>query len=235
MPRLDQFFKVYGLSRRTFFAHLKAGDIKLNGQVVTDFHTTVTLPKDRVMLKGELLRVSMARLVYKFFKPKGVITTMDDPKQRQTIKPYLDALKGAVFPVGRLDRESTGLLLLTNDGFLAEKLMHPRYKLKKFYTVGLDRVLQKKDFMRLESGIMLEDGPVLLDDIFYRENTLHVVISEGRNRVIRRMFALLGYVVKHLKRYQVGPIQLGDLGSESSKLLSAKELLKLDESLPDLD
>ncbi|MEK9657981.1 MAG: pseudouridine synthase [bacterium] len=227
--KISQYFKYYGLSRRAFLKALNEKRIKVNGLVIQDMSFEVVPEKDIILCDSKKVRVRLNQRVYKFYKPRGIITTLNDPKQRATIQPFLKTLDTPVFPIGRLDRQSTGLLLLTNDGFLAEKVMHPRFEVKKYYRVTLDAVIQKSDILRLQSGVMLEDGPVFFDSVTFSKHSLDVVMTQGRYRVIRRVFAVLGYQVLSLKRYQIGPLQLGTMSPGEIVPLKGIELRQLEQ------
>lgn len=167
-------------------------------------------------------------IVYKFNKPKGVITTMDDPKNRSCIAPFLARVPDKVSPVGRLDRDTSGLMLLTNDGVLANQIMHPSFQLSKTYQVGLLSKLTKLDAKRLIDGFFLEDGPVAFDEVgLWDTHTCEVRLSVGRNRIVKRAFDFIGNKVVSLKRLAVGPVLLGTLKSGEVSQLSPSELTAL--------
>ena len=221
--RLDQLFKIKGYSRRQYFALIQASSIRVNTRVVSSMTEQVDLSRDRIFLNGKRQFLSVKTVVYKFHKPKDVISTMQDPKGRRSVVDFLNTLEESVFPVGRLDRATSGLLLFTNDGALVEKLLHPRYSCVKKYRLTLSKSLTKNDFLRLQEGIMLEDGPVFLKQLTYEGKFIDLSISEGRNRVIRRLFSTLGYEVVQLKRYAFAGIEMGDLKLGSFSKLSLRE------------
>lgn len=165
-------------------------------------------------------------------KPKDFITTMDDPQERKTVMQLIaGACKERVYPVGRLDRNTTGLLVLTNDGELAEKLTHPSNRISKVYQVELDRPLDRADFNTIaEGGIVLEDGPVKVDEIAYSEGSKKVLgleIHEGRNRIVRRIFEHLGYEVEKLDRTMYAGLTKKDLPRSNWRFLTEKEIVRL--------
>jgi 23S rRNA pseudouridine2605 synthase len=190
-------------SRREADALIAAGLVMVNGQVVTEMGFMVQ-SKDVVRYGGETIRSE--KPVYLLLnKPKGFITTTDDPKARKTVMDLVaGACKERIFPVGRLDRPTTGLLLFTNDGDLAEKLMHPSHRVKKIYEVVLDKNLSTSDFDKIVRGVTLEDGLAEVDKLSYVEgktrNHLGIEIHIGRNRIVRRIFESLGYEVVKLDR-----------------------------------
>lgn len=178
---------------------IKAGVITVNGEVVSEMGYKVQ-PGDVVKYNNETLRGE--RLVYILLnKPKDFITTTDDPEERKTVMSLIaNAGKERVYPVGRLDRNTTGILLFTNDGDLARKLTHPSFEVQKVYQVELDRSLKSSDLDAIAEGIKLEDGFVKVDDIAFTtddKSILGVELHSGKNRIVRRLFEHLGYTVKN--------------------------------------
>lgn len=227
--RLNRFISLSGVcSRRDADDHILAGKITVNGEVVTTLGSKVIPGKDIVKFMGK--PITPEKKVYILMnKPKNHITTADDPEGRRTV---MDILKHAtherVFPVGRLDRNTTGLLLFTNDGDLAEKLTHPSHQVRKVYHVKLERCVLEEDLERLRKGIELEDGIAVADKISYVANKdcneIGVEIHSGKNRVVRRMFESLGYEVKYLDRVIFGPLTKKDLPRGKFRFLSDKEV-----------
>lgn len=189
-------------SRRDAVVLIKEGKVTVNGAQVLEPGLKVTM-EDEVQLNGQKL-VIQKNLVYILMnKPKGFITTTDDPKGRRTVMDMLENhIEERVFPIGRLDRNTTGLLLLTNDGALTQKLSHPKYEIKKVYKVTLDKNLSKIDFEKILGGLELEDGRIEVDQLEYLENKneIGLEIHSGKNRIVRRIFAALGYEVEKLDR-----------------------------------
>ncbi len=203
--RLNRFIALSGAcARREADNLIAAGRIQVNGKVVTEMATKVDSRVDEVLLDGKSLQPEP--LVYVLLnKPKNYITTASDPEGRRTVLELLrPKVTERVFPVGRLDRNTTGLLLLTNDGDLAEKLAHPAFEVPKLYHIKLERPVTRKDLDQLLEGIELEDGPIRADAIDWVANSqkyeVGVEIHSGRNRIVRRMFEHLGYTVKSLDR-----------------------------------
>ncbi len=202
--RLNKFIANAGIcSRREADELIQKGEIKVNGNVVTELGTKIT-PKDVVEYKDKV--VTGERKCYVLLnKPKDCVTTSDDPNGRLTV---MDLVKNAceerIYPVGRLDRNTTGVLLLTNDGDLASKLTHPQYVKKKIYHVWTDHDIAEDDMQRIADGIELEDGPIHADAISYANDTdknqAGIEIHSGRNRIVRRIFESLGYHVTKLDR-----------------------------------
>ncbi len=229
--RLNRYIANSGVcSRRDADELIAQGLVEVNGKVVTEMGYKVN-PGDVIRYDGGLLK--REKPVYLLLnKPKDFITTMDDPQERKTVMQLIaGACSERVYPVGRLDRNTTGLLLLTNDGELAEKLTHPSNKITKVYQVELNRPLDREDFNTIqEGGIMLEDGPVKVDDIAYSEGSKKVLgleIHEGRNRIVRRIFEHLGYDVERLDRTMYAGLTKKDLPRGNWRFLTEKEIIKL--------
>jgi len=229
--RLNRYIANSGVcSRRDADELISQGLVEVNGKVMTEMGYKVN-PGDVVRYDGgQLKREKMVYLLLN--KPKDFITTMDDPQERKTVMQLIaGACKERVYPVGRLDRNTTGLLLLTNDGALTEKLTHPSYKITKVYQVELDRALAKEDFNTIEAGnIVLEDGPVSVTEIAYGEGTKKVIgiqIHEGRNRIVRRIFEHLGYTVERLDRTMYAGLTKRDLPRGNWRMLTEKEIINL--------
>jgi 23S rRNA pseudouridine2605 synthase len=202
--RLNRFIANSGVcSRRDADEHIKNGMISVNGQVITDMGIKVSY-NDDVRFKNK--RLSAEKKVYILMnKPKGYVTTVEDPHADHTVLELIgDECSERVYPVGRLDKATTGVLLLTNDGDLAGKLTHPKYKRKKIYHVFLDRQVTKNDLFRLTEGIELDGLTVVADAVSYADpedkSQIGIEIHSGQNRVIRRMFETLGYKIKKLDR-----------------------------------
>ena len=202
--RLNKYLANAGVcSRREADDFITAGVVKVNGEIVTELGTKVKR-SDAVLFHDQL--VSIEKKVYILLnKPKDYVTTSDDPQNRKTV---MDLVKGAcrerIYPVGRLDRNTTGVLLLTNDGELATKLTHPQFLKKKIYHVFLDKNVSPTDMHQIASGIELEDGEIHADAIDYASETdrkqVGIEIHSGRNRIVRRIFEHLGYRVIKLDR-----------------------------------
>lgn len=226
--RLNKYLSTAGVcSRREADEHIVRGEVKVNGNVVTELGTKI-LFGDEVMLKDKV--VTPEHKVYVLLnKPKNCVTTTKDPQQRLTV---MDIIKRAcnerIFPVGRLDRNTTGVLLLTNDGELASKLTHPQYVKKKIYHVFTDRDVTEEDMQRMADGVELSDGPIHADAVSYVNDTdrdqVGIEIHSGRNRVIRRMFEALGYKVKKLDRVYFAGLTKKDLPRGRWRYLTREEV-----------
>ena len=226
--RLNKFLANAGVcSRREADEFIQAGVVKVNGEVVTELGTKV-LRTDTVHFHDEL--VSLEKKVYVLLnKPKDYVTTSDDPQQRKTV---MDLVKNAcperIYPVGRLDRNTTGVLLLTNDGDLASKLTHPKFLKKKVYHVYLDKNITAADMQQIAQGITLEDGEIHADAIEYASDTdksqVGVEIHSGKNRIVRRIFESLGYRVVKLDRVQFAGLTKKNVRRGDWRFLTEKEV-----------
>ncbi len=228
--RLNKYISNAGLcSRREADEMIAAGMITVNGKVVTEMGYQV-MPSDTIKYGKDVL--SREKMVYLLLnKPKDYITTMDDPEERRTIMDLVkNACKERVYPVGRLDRNTTGLILMTNDGELTEKLTHPSNNIKKIYQVELDKPLIEEHFELLKTGIELEDGLIKVDNIGIVTADAEVVgveIHSGKNRIVRRMFEHLGYEVVKLDRTTFAGLTKKDLPRGNWRFLTEKELIRL--------
>ena len=229
--RLNKFLANAGIcSRREADEFIQAGVVSVNGEVITELGAKV-LRTDEVRFHDQ--PVSIEKKVYVLLnKPKDYVTTSDDPQQRKTV---MDLVKGAcqerIYPVGRLDRNTTGVLLLTNDGDLASKLTHPKYLKKKIYHVYLDKACAAHDLQRIAEGIQLEDGEIKADDVQYAHPTdkkqVGIEIHSGKNRIVRRIFESLGYKVTKLDRVQFAGLTKKNLRRGDWRYLTEEEVDRL--------
>ena len=202
--RLNKFIANSGVcSRREADNFILAGVVTVNGEVVTELGTKVNINTDDIRFNGERLK-GEEKVYIVMNKPKGYVTTASDPHADKTVMDLLKGCSARVFPVGRLDKNTTGVLMFTNDGEIAEKLTHPSYDKKKIYQVSLDGNLKKEDYDKILSGIELPDGMIAADELEYIEEDDHrklgIEIHSGKNRIVRRIFESLGYEVKALDR-----------------------------------
>ena len=227
--RLNKYIANAGVcSRREADVLITSGVIKINGKVVTELGTKVK-PGDVVHYDDE--RLNPEKNVYILLnKPKDYITTTDDPQARKTVMDLVkDVCNERVYPVGRLDRNTTGLLLLTNDGELAKKLMHPKHKIRKLYHVVLDKSFTKNDMKNILEGVDLEGETVAADKIAYAGNDqtkkeVGIEIHSGQNRVVRRLFEKLGYKVIKLDRVMFAGLTKKNLPRGKYRFLTQKEI-----------
>lgn len=231
MP-LNKYISHGGLAARREAAELvKKGLVKVNGNVVNEPGYRVG-PADVVTVNGKKV-VPQKDLVYILLnKPKDYITTTEDPQKRKTVLDIVGkATRERIYPVGRLDRNTTGVLLLTNDGELAQQLTHPKNEIKKVYQVVLDKPLEKKDYDTLLKGVVLEDGPATVDVLAYADpkdkRLVGVEIHSGRNRIVRRLFEHLGYDVKNLDRVLFAGLTKKNIERGKWRFLSEKEVRNL--------
>ena len=228
MP-LNKFIAHAGIcSRRDAVEIVKAGKVIVNGEKVLEPGHKVT-DKDEIKVNGKKL-FARRNLVYILLnKPKDFITTTEDPQGRKTVMDIVrNATPERVYPIGRLDRNTTGVLLLTNDGELAQKLSHPSYEIRKIYEVKLDKVLVKKDFDAIMSGITLEDGVIMPDLLAYADpkdkSIIGIEIHSGRNRIVRRIFEHLGYDVRNLDRVMYANLTKKNVDRGKWRFLTEKEV-----------
>ena len=230
--RLNRYISNSGIcSRRKADELIEAGVISVNGVVVTELGTKVDPAKDEIRYNDE--RLKREKMVYVLLnKPKDYITTTDDPQERKTVMHLVaKATRERIYPVGRLDRNTTGLLLLTNDGNLAEKLSHPRNNISKIYQVELNKNLTQGDFNKIQFGVELEDGFIKPDDLSFvvgaSKREIGIQIHSGKNRVVRRIFESLGYEVEKLDRVVYANLTKKDLPRGRWRFLEEKEIIQL--------
>ena len=229
--RLNKYIADAGIcSRRNADMYISAGNVTVNGEVMTTLGYRVK-PTDEVRFDGKLLSSEKKEYIL-LNKPKGFITTTNDEKGRKTVMDLVaNATNARILPVGRLDRATTGLLLLTNDGELTKKLTHPTHGVRKIYHVILDRKLEYKDFIAIEQGLELEDGFIQVDEISYVDqkpkNEIGIKIHSGRNRIVRRIFEHLGYQVDKLDRVVFAGLTKKDLPRGHWRRLTQQEVINL--------
>lgn len=227
--RLNKYIANAGIcSRREADKLIESGVIKVNGKTITSLGTKIS-PDDVVKFDNRTLNAEKKYYVL-LNKPKGYITTTDDPYDRKTVMNLVrDACRERIYPVGRLDKDTTGLLLLTNDGELAKKLTHPRYKIRKIYHVVLDKALTKTDMNKILGGLTLEDGLIKVDKIAYvsessSKKELGIELHSGKNRIIRRIFESLDYKVTRLDRVTFAGLTKKDVPRGKWRHLTEKEV-----------
>lgn len=231
--RLQKVLAAAGVaSRRACEELIEQRRVTVNGQVVREQGVRVNPEVDVIHVDGERIAAASGHVVLALNKPVGVVTTMSDELGRPCVGDFLTQRSERLFHVGRLDSDTEGLLLLTNDGSLANRISHPRHGLPKTYVVTVAGVVRRDVGRQLRTGVDLEDGPAKVDD--YRllqsvpgKSMIEVVIHEGRKHIVRRMFEAVGYPVERLVRTQVGPIRLGDQRQGTLRTLSNSEVGQL--------
>jgi 23S rRNA pseudouridine2605 synthase len=227
--RLQKLIAGTGLaSRRKAEALITAGRVMVNGKTVTELGIKVDPARDHVKVDGKHLSAPQPFVYLMLNKPKNVVSTLDDPGRRTTVKDYLRGVSVRVFPVGRLDFDSEGLMLLTNNGELAQALLHPRYHVPKTYLIKVKGVLPDEDIRQLEQGVRLDDGmtgPAQVKKVRKVEanSWLEITIREGRKHQVKRMLETVGHPVIKLLRIRMGSLSLGDLQPGEFRFLTDRE------------
>ena len=233
LERLQKILSKAGLaSRREAETMITSGRVAVNGVVVTELGSKADPGHDRITLDGNPVRLKQARLYVLLYKPAGYVTTLKDPEGRPVVTALLEGIKERVYPVGRLDYNTEGLLLLTNDGDWANGLAHPRHEVEKEYLVKVRGTPNAEQMRRLAEGIDLDEGrtaPARVALVRESEKNSHlsITIHEGRYRQVRRMCEAVGLTVAALKRIRYGFLQLGDLKPGEYRLLTADEAKRL--------
>jgi len=219
-------------SRREAERMMIEGRVTVNGKVIEALGFKADPSKDHIKVDGKRLAPFEPKVILLLNKPRGYLSTVKDPKGRPTVLDLLKNMKSRIYPVGRLDFDAEGLLLLTNDGDLAHLLSHPRFSVPKTYLVKVTGAPEEKKLARLKRGVALEDGEakaISCSLIRQKEKNswVRVVVTEGRNHLVKRMFSAIGHTVLKLKRVEYGPIQLGGLPFGQFRTLTPEEIEKL--------
>jgi 23S rRNA pseudouridine2605 synthase len=228
--RLQKVLAQAGLgSRRASEELIANGHVEVDGQLVTELGVRIDPATAVVHVDGLRIQLDQAKVTIALNKPLGVVSTMDDPKGRPTVADLIRNREERLFHVGRLDADSEGLLLLTNDGELANRLSHPKYQIAKTYLVTVEGEVYPRTGRELLKGVELDDGIAKMDAVHVLQQIdgfamLEVVLHEGRNRIVRRMFDAVGHPVTRLVRTRIGPIPLGDLKPGRTRVLGRTEL-----------
>ena len=237
MERLQKFMAEAGVaSRRACEELIRQGRVTVNGETAS-LGRSVEPEQDRVELDGKPVQKEQRRTVILLYKPRGVVSTSSDPEGRRTVQDYFREIPERLYNVGRLDLNSEGLLLMTNDGALANRLTHPRYGVEKTYYAVCDGRLTASEAAKLTNGVELEDGvtaPARVDAVRTTQcgdTSFLITIHEGRNRQIRRMLEAVGHRTLRLKRERFGPLSLGTLAPGEWRKLSDEEIKKLENAL----
>jgi 23S rRNA pseudouridine2605 synthase len=228
--RLNKYIAHAGIcSRRKASEHIKKGLVTVNDAVVLEMGYKVQ-QEDVVKFQGEIVTPTRNHVYILLNKPKNVITTLQDERDRRTVLDFVNELtQERIYPVGRLDRNTTGLLLLTNDGTFAQKLSHPSFNIKKVYKATLDKPLLEADMEKIRQTLVLDDGPAPVDAIEYgpKPNVIGLEIHIGRNRIVRRLFEHLGYQVVKLDRVRYASLTKKNLPIGKARFLTPQELIIL--------
>ena len=233
MERLQKYLARSGVaSRRAAEEMIRQGAVKVNGQVITEMGVQVKPDEDKIEVQGKVIQPEERKVYLLFNKPLRVVTTLDDPQGRTKVSDFLKGVKERVYPVGRLDYNSEGLLLLTNDGELAYRLTHPSYQIAKTYLTSVQGYVMNHVVKKLEKGIELDDGmtqPAVVKVLRKApaETLMEITIREGRNRQVRRMCEKIGHPVLSLKRITFGGLELGDLATRKFRYLNEQEIAAL--------
>ena len=230
--RLQKVLASAGLgSRRKCEEFITAGRVTVNGEVIDELGSRVDPDVDIIHVDGVRIAQTSGHIVLALNKPRGVVTTMSDDQGRECVGDLVAEYEQRLFHVGRLDADTEGLLLLTNDGELAQKLTHPSFEVKKIYEVTLDKAVTKKDLELIVSGVTLEDGFVQADSVGYADskskNVVGIEIHSGRNRIVRRIFESLGYVVEKLDRVMYANLTKKNIQRGKWRFLTDKEIIFL--------
>lgn len=234
LSRLQKFLAEAGIaSRRRCEDFIRAGRVRVNGQIVWQLGARVDPLHDRIEFDGQRVRLESKTYVV-LYKPRGYLTTADDPQGRRKVIDLVADLPQRLFPVGRLDYDAEGLLLLTNDGELAHRLTHPRFNIPKTYLVTLDGIPRPDVLQRMATGITLEDGPTAPAHVHLQRSDnyralVEMTIREGRNRQVRRMWAAFGFEVLRLKRTRMADLELSGLRPGQHRHLRFEEVCALRE------
>jgi len=231
--RLQKIIAGAGLaSRRAAETLILQGRVSVNGVVVTELGTKADAGRDDIRVDGRLISTDVSKRYLMLNKPRGYVTTLKDPEGRPIVTELLHGIEERVFPVGRLDYDSEGLLLMTNDGDFAQKMQHPRYRIPRTYRVKVRGNVTRRELKEMEDGAELEDGffkPVAmhLEKMNPKSSWVVMTIQEGRNRVIRRFFDAVGHPVARLIRIAFGELRLGQLGEGEFRALKKREIEQL--------
>lgn len=212
-------------SRRRILALLEAKEIRINNQIANSINTLICTEKDSIYIQNKQIQKKTACLYFMYHKPANMLTSMSDPKNRTCIGNILKKISPTLFPIGRLDKDTTGLILVSNDGDFSHRLAHPKYKMPKRYCATFHEPIKSDLIKQLETGLFLEDGPVVCFDCEKTSpNQICLSITEGRNRILRRCFEHLNLNLSRLHRISIGPFHLGKLPCGDYKELSTKHV-----------
>lgn len=225
--RLQKYLADAGVaSRRACEELIVSGRVSVNGKIVTKLGTKINPENAKVALDGKAIKLKITKTYIAFYKPRGVLSTMSDPSGRSSLSSFFSDWSERLFHVGRLDKESEGLILLTNDGDWAQKIAHPKFGLVKKYRVATDRALSAREIEQLKAGVKIENGVARAISAKRIPEGVEIAIHEGRNQIIRKMIEALGIEVLALIRTEIGSIKLGELKAGKWRYLSNVETSK---------
>jgi 23S rRNA pseudouridine2605 synthase len=232
LERLQKFLSRAGVaSRRQAEGLILEGKVRVNGQVVTELGVKIDPDKDRVQVEGKRVRLPSAPVTFMLHKPSGFVSTTQDPQGRRTVMDLAPQEYGRLYPVGRLDYDATGLMLLTNDGELAQRLTHPRYQVPRTYRVSVVGEMSEEALKKLAAGIELDGRPVSTEARLLKAGSgrtvLEITVWEGRYHLIKRLLEDVGHPVLKLKRIAFGPLRLGRLARGACRPLTRHEQVNL--------
>jgi 23S rRNA pseudouridine2605 synthase len=228
--RLQKVLAAAGIgSRRACERLISEGRVEVNGTMILEQGTRVDPERDTIRVDGSRIPPPRRHLYFVLNKPKGVVSTLEDPEGRPTLSDYLVERRERLFHVGRLDTDTEGLIIITNDGEFAQKLAHPSYEVPKTYLVEIEGVPNARTLKRLKEGVRLDDGPVKFSRVKLvssagEKSLVTVTLHEGRNRIVRRTMDAVGHPVRKLSRTAIGPVRLGRLKSGELRELTREEL-----------
>jgi pseudouridine synthase len=231
--RLQKILSKAGVtSRRKAEVLILQGRVSVNGKIVRELGSKAVLGRDEICVDGKAIETELEGVVLALFKPRQCVTTLHDPQGRPTVADFVNKFPMRLYPVGRLDYDAEGLLLLTNDGELAHRLQHPRYKVPKTYLVKVRGHPPAEALTSLQQGVNLEDGITAPAELIVMEDDqkatwLSLTLREGRKHQVKRMCAAVGHPVLRLRRIKVGPIELDNLRPGQSRRLKAREVRNL--------
>ena len=226
LVRLQKFMADCGVaSRRACEVLIDEGRVKVNGKIVKTQGVKIDPINTKVEVDNELISATKTKTYLAFNKPAGILSTMSDPEGRPSLQDFFGSWPDRLFHVGRLDKESEGLIILTNDGQWAHESTHPSFGVEKTYLVQTEEPISRSAFQNLMEGVELEDGLAKPISVARRGAMIEVVIHEGRNQIVRRMFDALGYPVERLIRTAIGSIKLGELPPGKWRSLNSVELV----------
>jgi pseudouridine synthase len=237
LERIQKILAKAGIaSRREVERMVLEGRVTVNGKVVDQLGFKADLLKDHIRVDGKRLLRSEPKITLLLNKPKGYLSTVKDPAGRPTVMDLLKGVRRRVYPIGRLDFDAEGLLLLTNDGDLAYQLSHPRFSIPRTYWAKVEGIPEKKELMRLKKGVMLEDGEARVVSTHVLRRTerhcwVEASVTEGRNHLVKRMFSAIGHPVLKLKRVGFGPIKLEGLPVGQHRPLTEEEVERLKKTI----